>query len=316
MDELIYIEVLDRHGQVAARHATQTLPVRIGRAYDNDLIVEDPYLAPHHLVLERGPAGELELVDAGSRGGLFRAGARQRIARARVDPEARYRAGKTEFRIRSSAHRVPEELVDTRLARLRAPLTALMAVVTMAAVLYFYVWSGTFEKTDLTKLATEPVPTLLGVLAWAGAWALAGRLFSGGSRFAAHLTVGALAVTGAFVALDQSDYLAFALSMPGTRYVALAALWAILAWGLWRHLALALRNAGRGAAFAAVALASAGIALLALYEHVQHADDLNRMEFPIAIKVPAVRLVKGSETSVFFRAADQLKVELLSMGKE
>lgn len=313
MDELIHIEVLDRHGQVAARHVARTLPVRIGRAYDNDLILEDPYLAPHHLVLERGPTGELEIVDAGSRNGLFRAGARQRITRARVDPEARYRAGKNEFRIRSSAYAVAEELVDAGPGRLRPPLVALVSVMAMAAVVLLDVWSGTFEKTELTKFATQPVLTMLALLAWAGAWALAGRLFSGASRFAAHVTVGALAVIGVYVAVDQSDYLAFALAMPGAQYLALAAVWAILAWALWRHLALALRNAGRGARLAAVTVASAGIGLFVLYTHLEQVDDLNRMAFSTAIKAPAVRLVEGSEAELFFQEAHALKSELASL---
>lgn len=313
MDELIYIELLDRHGQVATRHVARTLPVRIGRAYDNDLILEDPYLAPHHLVLERGPAGELEIVDTGSRNGLFRAGARQRITREPVDPEARYRAGKSEFRIRSSAYPVAEELVDATPGRLRAPLVALMSVMAMAAVVLLDVWSGTFEKTELTKFASEPVRAVLALLAWAGAWALAGRLFSGASRFTAHVTVGALAVIGVFVAVDQSNYLAFALSLPGAQYLALAAVWAILAWSLWRHLAHALRHAGRGAAFAAVAVASAGVGSFMLYTHLEQLDDPNRMAFSTAIKTPAVRFVDGQQATEFFHEAETLKGALESL---
>jgi len=310
MDALIYIEVLDRHGQVAARHAAQNLPVRIGRAYDNDLILEDPYLAPHHLVLERGPAGELELVDAGSRSGLFRTGARERLTRTHVDPDTRYRAGKTEFRIRSPAYAVAEELVEAAPARLRAPLAALTSVMAMAAVVLFDVWSGTFQKTDLTKFASWPVVAVLALLVWAGAWGLAGRLLSGASRSATHVTVGALGVIGAFVAVDQSDYLAFALSVPGTQYLTLAAVWAILACGLWRHLSLALRNAGRGATLAAVAVATAGVGLFALYVHLQQVDDLNRMAFSTAIKVPVVRLVDGSQAEEFFQEAETLRRDL------
>lgn len=316
MDELIHIEVLDRHGQVATRHVARTLPVRIGRAYDNDLILEDPYLAPHHLVLERGPAGELELVDAGSRNGLFRAGARQRIARECVDPEARYRAGKTELRIRSSAHPVADELVDASPRSVRAPLVALLSVVAMAAVVLLDVWSSTFEKTELTKFASSPVLSVLALVVWAGAWGFAGRLFSGASRFAAHVIVGALTVISVFIAVNQSDYLAFALSMPGADYLALATVWAIVAWGLWRHLALTLRNAGRGAGLAAASVATAGIGLFVLYAYLDQVDDLNRMAFSTAIKPPAVRLVEGRGAAEFFQDAEALENRLAALAHE
>jgi pSer/pThr/pTyr-binding forkhead associated (FHA) protein len=142
MDGLIHIEVLNRHGEVAFRHATRTLPVRIGRAYDNDLILEDPYVGPYHAVVERTPAGELELVDAGSRNGLFRASSQLRLVREQVDPAARYRAGKTEFRIRSSAHPVVEERIDRPAGALREPLAAALAVLAVVAILFFDAWSG------------------------------------------------------------------------------------------------------------------------------------------------------------------------------
>ena len=36
-------------------------PISLGRAIDNDLVVDDPHLAPHHAVFELGPAGGAQL---------------------------------------------------------------------------------------------------------------------------------------------------------------------------------------------------------------------------------------------------------------
>jgi hypothetical protein len=309
MDEVINVEVLGRHGEVTFRHAARALPVRIGRAYDNDLILEDPYVAPHHVVVERSPTGELEIVDAGERNGLFRAGSGHRLTRERVDPAVRYRAGKTWLRVRSSAHPVAEELIEHDTGGLRAWVGALMAVLAAAAVARFYAWSSIDERTEPAKLALAPVAIVLALFLWSGAWGLAGRLLLGEGRFAGHLTAAGLALIGVAIA-DQSDYLAFALSAPGSLYLAMSAVGAALAWGLWRHLSLVTRNPGRGTALAAIAVAAVCVGSFALLSHIARVDDPTHMAYLKAIKVPAVRLVKGSEPEEFFREAEKLKGEL------
>jgi hypothetical protein len=315
LDEVTYIEVLGRHGEVAARHAARALPMRIGRAYDNDLILEDPYVAPHHVVVERSPSGDLEIVDAGSRNGLFRAGSRHCLIRERVDPAARYRAGKTQFRVRSSTDPVAEELVDRGAGGLRELVVALMAVLAVAAVVLLHAWSSTNERTELAKLAQAPVLIVLALFIWSGAWGLAGRLLLDECRFAAHLTAAALTLIGISIA-DQSDYMAFALSAPGSNYLATFAVGAFLAWGLWRHLSLVIRNPGWGVALAAGAVAAVCGGSFALYSHVDRSDDLVHMAYLKAIKAPAVRLVKGSQTGQFFRDARKLKAELEALKRK
>jgi hypothetical protein len=309
MDGLIYVELLDRHGRVASRHAARALPLRIGRAYDNDLILEDPYVAPYHAVLQRAPDGGLEIVDAGSRNGLFRSGARRRFGRERIDPSARYRAGRTEFRVRPGDHPVAAELPDRGARGLREPLMALAAVLAVVAALVLEAWSGTAERVEVAKLVRTPMLWVVALLIWAGAWGLAGRLLSGERRVAAHLAAAALALTGIFLA-NRLDYVSFALSAPYTDFLVLCAVWAALAWGLRRHLALALERPGRGTALAAVAVAAACVGLFALLAHLGSADDPTRMAYLKHIKLPEARLVEGTATSQFFSDAVRIKSEL------
>lgn len=309
MDEVIYVELLDRHGDVASRHAARTLPVRIGRAYDNDIILDDPCVAAHHVVVQHTPAGELEIVDAGSRNGLFRVGQRQRVACERVDPSALYRAGRTEFRVRASAYRVAEELAERGAGNLREPLLALAAILAVVAALFLDTWSGINERTELATLVKTPVLIVLALFVWAGAWGLAGRLLLGERRFAAHLTAAALALIAVFLA-NRLDYVAFALSAPQTDYLAPCAVGVALAWGLWRHLALVIRRPRRGVALAAAAVAAACVGFFTLITQPDRADDVPQMAYLKHIKVPEARLVGGTDTRQFFRDAEQIKVEL------
>ena len=137
-----------------------------------DVVLDDPFVAPHHLVVEQSPAGRLELADAGSRNGLFRVGTGQPLTRERVDADARYRMGPTEFRIRPSSYSVPPELVERRDGRCSGPLAASVAVLGASASAFLLFWSYVVERTEPAKLV---MPALIIVLllffrAGRGAW--------------------------------------------------------------------------------------------------------------------------------------------------
>jgi pSer/pThr/pTyr-binding forkhead associated (FHA) protein len=315
MDELIYVEVLGRHGEVAARHALRGLPIRIGRAYDGDVVLDDPCVAAHHAVVARSEAGDLEIADAGSRNGLFRLGAKRRLARERVDPGARYRVGRTVFRIRTANHPVAPELVERAAARWDRAI-AWVAVLAATAAVLLCVWSETHERVEWLKLLAAPVFVLLAILGWSGAWGLAGRLLVGEARFAGHLAMGALTVLGC-LAVANWDYLAFAFSAPGLRYVVAPATAAVVAWGLWRHLSLATRRPGRGGAVAAIALGAVAAASPALLSSVLEGNPfLVNTPYLKAIKTPAVRVASGREAGEFFREAGRLAIQLEALKRE
>ena len=54
---MIFLEVLDRRGRLLDRHRIDRCPITIGRAYANDVIVDDPYVCPTHLRLLRTDPG-------------------------------------------------------------------------------------------------------------------------------------------------------------------------------------------------------------------------------------------------------------------
>ena len=63
MAAVMWIEVLARDGEVQLRSRIETPEARIGRAFDNDIVVNDPHVAPHHLRIFRGEDGELVAED-------------------------------------------------------------------------------------------------------------------------------------------------------------------------------------------------------------------------------------------------------------
>ena len=48
MGPVMWIEVLSRHGEAIQRQRIDGDEARIGRDFDNDVVVDDPHVAPHH----------------------------------------------------------------------------------------------------------------------------------------------------------------------------------------------------------------------------------------------------------------------------
>jgi hypothetical protein len=313
VSEPTFVEILGRHGEVLTRHAAAAFPVAIGRAYDNDVIVDDPYVAPHHLRIERTDAGALEIVDLGTRNGLAKVGSRGRTGRATIDPAARYRIGHTELRVRPADFPVAPERADPGHGRLAHPATATLLAVAAAASVVALAWSLTFERTEPLKLLLPALWVAIGLVAWAGVWALAGRLWLGEARFGAHLATAGAAVIGVFAVGVGTEYAAFAFSLGGLDLVEMLAVAALVGFALHQHLRLASRHPGRAIRVAAAALGLAFAASIWLAEYAEDLGDRGRMRFLKEVKRPEVRLARGVKVEDFLDAAARMEQRLAQM---
>ena len=100
LTQMIWVEILSRHRDVAARFRIADQEVRIGRGYDNDVIVDDPYVAARHLRVFRDEAGQLVAEDLGSANGTFLYPDKRRQPRIVIDGDRPIRIGHTDLRIR------------------------------------------------------------------------------------------------------------------------------------------------------------------------------------------------------------------------
>lgn len=194
MVALIFVEVLDRRGRVRVRVKAATLPFRIGRGYECDLILDDPHVSPLHAVIERDAEGGLALRDAGSRNGLQAEGSRRRVDRVALDGDVSVRLGRTLLRLRAPDFRVPEALPivprsalgDWALEHWSAAIVVPVLALSVLVLDAYRKATAPFEPTD--ALATVSGESLV-FGAWVGAWALLNRLLRQRSRFVAHASV-------------------------------------------------------------------------------------------------------------------------------
>ena len=191
MNTPYFIEVLARNGEVKSRHRFDQLPIRIGRGYDNDLILDDPYIAAQHANVEMTESGSLNLRDFSTQNGIVLNGQRESIVALNDNI---VRLGHTNLRIRNAAFKVAQELADKTSYGWEGWPPALAGIIIIAISSLISVWLANTEKFSAISylLATALIFTI--VIIWCGCWAFANRVIGGHTRFGRHLFIVACAI--------------------------------------------------------------------------------------------------------------------------
>jgi hypothetical protein len=192
-----FVELLARNGDVLQRQRVDSLPIRIGRGYDNDVILDDDYAAAAHAVVEADAAGNLVLRDLGSRNGIVVQGKRREDAALSGDTVVRI--GHTALRVRAAGFPVASELVDRTFHAWEGVLPGAVGLLLTGTVALLARWLGDMEFFELVRYAEALAGGLAAALLWGGVWACANRLFGRHARLGRHLFVfgcGAAAIAG------------------------------------------------------------------------------------------------------------------------
>ncbi|MEP6996810.1 MAG: FHA domain-containing protein [Betaproteobacteria bacterium] len=310
---MISVEVLSRHRDVVARHRCDASGTTIGRAYDNDVVIDDPTVAPHHLRIYRDGDGTLVAEDLGSTNGLYEGDGDRRSARLVLDGEHPIRIGRTYLRVREASYPVAPE---RRLATSTRVLPAVLSLI--AVVLGLEIVNLWLAETAEPKTAYYLLPLLivaLLVLVWTTAWAILSRIFTGHARFERHLRIALIGVL-AFALFDELiDYAAFSLSwrwLADYGYVANWLLFATLCFFQLREISPARLKAKAAtlAAFTAVAIATQSIAL------AETRSRFGQQAYVRHLKPPLLRLAAPQSEEAFFADAARIKTGLDSARKE
>jgi hypothetical protein len=309
MDQMIWVEVLSRRREVAARLRFAGPEVRIGRAYDNDVVLDDPFVAASHVRVFRDAAGALVAEDAGSVNGIFLDRDNSRQARIVIDGERPIRIGHTLVRIRDRAHAVPPE----RIGRSATPMLAIAVVAVLAvAVLGIEVLSAWLADTGEPKISNYLVRLITiggAIVAWVGGWVLVSRLLSGQGHLERNLLI---ALTGVLVYSlynEFAQFSAFALSWSAVSDYGNLVAWFILGAAFFLHWreASPTRLPLKGAVV--VGLLVLALAYQALKQYELPAD-FGRQITMRRLLPPSLRLVPARDQGTFFDEVERLKAKL------
>ena len=193
---LIIVEVLDHHGVVRERLRVERLPVLLGHAYDCDLVIDDPYVSPHHARIDFDDSGQLCLMDMDSRNGLRDRHGRQlpgHLALGRT--EIKLHLGETLIRLRHPSLGLREAMPQPRVRHGRWRRWVDLPLLTLAAVgltMLDALWDKT--EPEALSLVSSAAGLLVLLAVWCGLWSLISRLATGHMRFIRHWRIAVYAV--------------------------------------------------------------------------------------------------------------------------
>jgi hypothetical protein len=193
----LILEVLDpRTGEVRMRHRLDGPPLSLGRGYDNDIVLDDPYADARHARVGADETGAVVIEDLGSLNALVDASG-ARLTRMAVRAGAVVRVGRTTLRFQDSDAPLPGALPDLpppaehpRLPRWLGYWWGQLIVSALAMAAFAWnTWLGSYGKSGASDAVTTALGLLLLVALWAGVWAVAGRAVVHRFRFLAHVAL-------------------------------------------------------------------------------------------------------------------------------
>jgi hypothetical protein len=307
MAAVMWIEVMSLDGGVASRERIEGAEARVGRAFDNDVVVDDPHVAAHHLRIFRGEDGELVAEDLGSLNGLYAEHAAHRAPRLSLAAEPGLRIGRTILRVHDAAHPVaPERLLTPPRAHVK---WAVIVGLGLFALILLLNWLNLTTEPSANVVLLPLAALATALAAWAGAWALLSRIFYGQAQFAVQLRI-ALTACIALVLWDQlAETLSYALAWREiVEHQGLGA-WALLAATCYAH----LRSIGPRHMRAAIGLIAALVVTGAALQFASKSETralVGQRAVLGDLRPPAMRLLPAASSDEFFRKVESAKLRV------
>ncbi len=310
MGEVIWVETVSRHRDVLARQRCELDAggaAFLGRAYDNDVLVDDPFVAPRHARIARDETGRLYVEDLGSVNGLFLDEGTTRQDRVLVDGDRVVRIGRTYLRIRDAATAVAPEREEPRAARTWHAVFAMTIVLVALTLLETWI-----EDTGESKLSTYVFSLFAAgafVLGWTAPWAVLARIFGGIARFERHLYIGIVGILALVVVGQVVEQLAYSFSLTSLSVVESFGFWVWLAALSFFH----LREIGprhlavKGAVVSTFAVLGIGGQMLT---QAESSGLLGSQVAVTALKPPYLRVASPESGDDFFAEVEALRPKL------
>jgi hypothetical protein len=322
VEQVIFVEILDRRGELLRRERLAEIPYRIGRGYDNHLVLDDPYVCPSHAVVERTEDGGLALRDLDSLNGVERLPKRERGASFPLAPGLEVKLGRSVLRFRDASHGTLATLrLRRRPAWLEWSLThggaGLLWAAALVGVLMLDGLRSSTVKIDWVAQATTTGGVVLMAALWAGAWALVGRLLGQRARFVTHFAIAVASVLAGLLQqrLFELGQFLFEPIAP-VRIADAVGDGLVLGVAVYAHLTVLLVGRVAQRALAAAALGLAMLALQLGNQYSESTDWVAVLPYWSRLEPVPIGLLPVEPADAFFAEAKQLEGELMELREQ
>jgi hypothetical protein len=312
VERVIVVEVLDRRGRVRERVRLSQLPAFVGRAYTNDVVLEDRFVSPRHCAIRETESGEMVLEDLESLNGV-KVLTDSSPGSLTLRSGDRFRVGETILRLVDAAHPVaPAEPLPADeggiLHALRDSRLALAVLIASLLIFALDEYLAAYYDTGFMPVAS---PALLGLGAlglWSGIWAFVNRLLTHRFDYLRHLSCACLAAVAYVFVESFSEYAEFIFSSErlgsaigfiggaATTYVLFSA-----------HLAVIPASTRRLRRVWALGGTSLLLGLASLLSYTGPADLVAEIPVSVPLKAVGSSLILTETTSEFLEGARYLR---------
>lgn len=308
--ELIF-EIVNRSGRSLERHRAVGDRLSLGRAFDNDVVLSDETVSPHHAVIEKNSNGEAVVVDLNSLNGVRsgRTGGLEASHILRSGNE--YSFGRARVRIYDIDHPVDAAV---RIGGTEGIVNALGSTSMLSIIIgvAFAIataeqWLNTFTAIVWQELAIGVIGVITVGLLIAAFWSIVGRVIKHEGRFQTQLALvmSYLLIQSVIVSsyeLVQFNTLNMGLSVSAFLLIS----YILLATFVWLalHVATHLDSDSRVRFSVIVATVLLGVSLYP--EALKQSEFSATPEYIQKVKPPFLRFTNGDEEKTFFVEAGAL----------
>ena len=306
------IEAHDRHGALLARAPITRWPVTVGRALDCDLVLDDPFVAPRHLRIDRTVdehrTVQVEVLET-------RNGAR--LQRKRHAQGERFDwpggtpidLGHTHITLRLADAPIADEQALPEFPWRTVGTTAALVVLVGAAAMASS-WLESRDSSQYLKSLPSVLLMLLLVLsAWSGLWAVANKMFAGRLQFWRHVRIACTVYLASEALRLVANLAAFSFSLEALSQFASVLGVLVLAWALYAHLATVLPRRRAGLAWTVAAVVALGVPAWLGAQWLNRMRLTNEM-YMSSLFPPSLRVAPAAPVDQLLQDAEALRAKL------
>lgn len=236
------VEIINK-GRMARYQVFNQANIKVGRAYNNDIILADPYVCPLHMEFQWRDGG-WQIVDRSEKNGTFDGKTGSSIDHRKVQFGDEFLLGKTKLKFLSVESPIEPTWVMHRISgAIKWVSNSPGVLLLMFAFLGYLIWQafiGSAFEFQFEQVLTKQLTLVFLPLMWAALWGLLGRVLHHDSQIFAHAAVSYLAVLMLFLKDEVIAWVGYLLSnswlMTGA---SLAFTGGIVAWALSKNMLFA-----------------------------------------------------------------------------
>jgi hypothetical protein len=324
MAKIVFVELLDRRGNVRERIRVDSFPATVGRGYANAVIIDDPLVSAEHLRLSLDGEGGMIVEALNTENGAWLSTSRERIERHAISAggEAMIRIGQTVLRLRG----------DDFVVKPAAPFRSLFGPSGrliengVIAFLFFVAAFGlcvlTFAQSISKKVIWSDLTgtsffLLIAFAVWTSFWSFLNRLITHSFRFMTHLAVSGIASVAFIVLMIAVEYFEFLFSEPAaTRVVDFAGLAIVFSLLLYTHLSVMSESSRRKRLLSSVLISAAIVGIVLLFSYTKGREFSTDLRFSSVVKPFGRTWVRTVSSDDFFGDLGTLKAKIDAMAQE